>query len=199
MDNVAKKTLLQKIPYGLYVCTSKDGTETSAMLCNWVAQASFDPPMMTLAVQNDSHSHAIIQRSRAFCLNFIPRGERDTAVHFAQHYDEVGDKLEDWDFRCRCCPRPLATLNSESSACLRAAITMSFWWKLWARRCSATARFTPRERPASTTLANTGFQLLDHSRATVTHWRPGSSCGGKSCDRLWSAYQTSARGGARTS
>jgi flavin reductase (DIM6/NTAB) family NADH-FMN oxidoreductase RutF len=99
MDNVAKKTLLQKIPYGLYVCTSKDGTETSAMLCNWVAQASFDPPMMTLAVQNDSHSHAIIQRSRAFCLNFIPRGERDTAVHFAQHYDEVGDKLEDWDYK----------------------------------------------------------------------------------------------------
>jgi flavin reductase (DIM6/NTAB) family NADH-FMN oxidoreductase RutF len=95
MDAKAKKTLLQKIPYGLYVCTSKDGAETSAMLCNWVAQASFSPPMMTLAVQNDAHSYKVIQSSGVFCLNLLPKGARDTAVHFAQHYDEVGDKLED--------------------------------------------------------------------------------------------------------
>jgi flavin reductase (DIM6/NTAB) family NADH-FMN oxidoreductase RutF len=98
MDAQAKKTLLQKIPYGLYVCTSKDGTETSAMLCNWVAQASFSPPMVTLAAQNDAHSHKVILGSGVFCLNLLPKGARDTAVHFAQHYDEVGDKLEDRDY-----------------------------------------------------------------------------------------------------
>lgn len=98
MDTQAKKTLLQKIPYGLYVCTSKDGSETSAMLCNWVVQASFSPPMVTLAIQNDAHSRAVIRRSGVFCLNLLPKGARDTAVHFAQHYDEVGDKLEGRDY-----------------------------------------------------------------------------------------------------
>lgn len=98
MDSQAKKTLLQKIPYGLYVCTSKDGNETSAMLCNWVAQASFSPPMVTLAVQNDAHSNKVIRSSGVFCLNLLPKGARDTAVHFAQHYDEVGDKLQDREY-----------------------------------------------------------------------------------------------------
>lgn len=94
MDAEAKKSLLHKIPYGLYICTSKHEDETSSMLCNWVAQASFDPPMVSLAVQNDAHSHEIIRNSEVFCLNLLPKGARDTAAHFAQHYDQVGDKLE---------------------------------------------------------------------------------------------------------
>lgn len=99
MDAQAKKSLLQKVPYGLYICTSKDGDETSSMLCNWVAQASFDPPLVTLAVQNDAHSHKVIWSSQAFCLNFLPQGARETAAHFAQHYDQVGNKLEGREYQ----------------------------------------------------------------------------------------------------
>jgi flavin reductase (DIM6/NTAB) family NADH-FMN oxidoreductase RutF len=98
MDAQAKKSLLQKVPYGLYICTSKDGDDTSSMLCNWVAQASFEPPMVTLSAQNDSHSYAVISKTKAFCLNLLPQGARDTASHFAQHHDQVGDKFEDREY-----------------------------------------------------------------------------------------------------
>lgn len=98
MDATAKKMLLRKIPYGLYICTSRHEDEVSAMLCNWVCQASFDPPMVTLAVQNDAHSREVILASETFCLNLLPKGSRETASHFAQHHEQAGNKLEGWDY-----------------------------------------------------------------------------------------------------
>ena len=50
MDAALKKSALRLFTYGLYAVTAKHGDEVSAMTVNWISQASFDPPMIMLAV-----------------------------------------------------------------------------------------------------------------------------------------------------
>jgi flavin reductase (DIM6/NTAB) family NADH-FMN oxidoreductase RutF len=93
MDQQAKLDLLHKLTYGLYVMTSADGDERGGMLVTWVTQASFDPPLLAVAVQNSAHTPGLIRKSGAFSLNFMADEQRKEAGAFGQEYAKVGDKL----------------------------------------------------------------------------------------------------------
>ncbi|HLF00591.1 MAG TPA: flavin reductase family protein [Anaerolineales bacterium] len=95
MDTAAKKTVLRLFSYGLYAVTAKRGAETSAMTVNWITQSSFDPPMVALAVEADSHSRKVIEASSAFAVNVYESGEREFAgrlgMTFAKHPEKLND------------------------------------------------------------------------------------------------------------
>jgi flavin reductase (DIM6/NTAB) family NADH-FMN oxidoreductase RutF len=93
MNEQAKSDLLNKLTYGLYVVTAASGDERGAMLVTWVTQASFDPPMVAIAMQNTSHTYGVIKKSGAFALNFMADEQRKAAGAFGQEYEKVGDKL----------------------------------------------------------------------------------------------------------
>ena len=61
LDVDAKKTLLRKIPHGLFVCGVRNGDEVNGFTASWVTQGSFDPPLVVMGVRADSSSHAIIE------------------------------------------------------------------------------------------------------------------------------------------
>ena len=50
LDLDAKKTLLRKIPHGLFICGVADGDEVNGFTASWVTQASFEPPLVMMAV-----------------------------------------------------------------------------------------------------------------------------------------------------
>lgn len=78
-----KKIALRMIPYGLYVLTASDGASlTTAATVNWVTQASFVPPLVAVGVKVDSHSHALIEDTKAFVLNVIAKGDHGVAFAF---------------------------------------------------------------------------------------------------------------------
>ena len=43
LDEQAKKTMLRKIPHGLYICGVKDGEEVNGFTSSWLMQASLRP------------------------------------------------------------------------------------------------------------------------------------------------------------
>src|SRR5262245_37890198 len=94
MDPNLKKTVLRLFTYGLYAVTAKHGEETSMMTVNWLTQSSFDPPMLALAVESDSHSHQVIEASRAFAVNVYETGQRELSGQlgrtWAKHPEKVG-------------------------------------------------------------------------------------------------------------
>ena len=61
LDVDAKKTLLRKIPHGLFVCGVRNGDEVNGFTASWVTQGSFEPPLVVMGVRADSSSHAIIE------------------------------------------------------------------------------------------------------------------------------------------
>ncbi|MCW5851738.1 MAG: flavin reductase family protein [Anaerolineae bacterium] len=93
MDQAAKKTLLRMFNYTLFAVTSAHDAEVSGMTANWVAQASFEPPMIMLAVEADSHSLKVIQASGAFALNVLERGQRELAGQLGRATAKKPDKL----------------------------------------------------------------------------------------------------------
>ncbi|MEM6839040.1 MAG: flavin reductase, partial [Cyanobacteria bacterium P01_C01_bin.120] len=52
LDEKAKKTLLRKIPHGLYICGVRNGEEMNGFTASWVMQASFQPPLVVNCVKN---------------------------------------------------------------------------------------------------------------------------------------------------
>lgn len=98
LDEKAKKTMLRKIPHGLYICGVKDGEEMNGFTASWVMQASFEPPLIVNCVKQDSISHAMIENSGVFALSFLENGQKDLAANFFKPKRRVGNKFDDIEF-----------------------------------------------------------------------------------------------------
>ena len=93
MDNALKKTVLRMFTYGLYAATAKHGSDISIMTVNWLTQCSFDPPLLVLAVENDSHSRQVIEASGAFALNLYESGQRELAGSLGRTFGKHPEKI----------------------------------------------------------------------------------------------------------
>lgn len=83
MDLDTKKSVLRMIPYGLYVLTSGSHTGNyAAATVTWVSQASFEPPLVVVAVRVDSYIHAVIDEEKAFALNILGKDQGDLAFAY---------------------------------------------------------------------------------------------------------------------
>ena len=99
MDTATKKTVLRMFTYGLYAVMSTDGERVGGMTVNWVSQASFDPPMLMLAVEADSFSRQVIEASGAFSVNIYETGQRELAGLMGRSQIKRPDKLNDIAWR----------------------------------------------------------------------------------------------------
>lgn len=80
MDKKAKKKVLQHIPYGAYVVgTRTEGGEDHLMFATWLMQTSFKPPLVALALLQESRTLANVRRSKAFTVSFLREGMEDLA------------------------------------------------------------------------------------------------------------------------
>jgi flavin reductase (DIM6/NTAB) family NADH-FMN oxidoreductase RutF len=100
MDANAKKSALRMIPYGLYVLTaeSQDGRVAAATV-NCVTQASFQPPLVAVAVKADSATHEIVKGPGPFALNVLTKEQNGVAFTFFKSLERDGDTIGAEAFR----------------------------------------------------------------------------------------------------
>lgn len=99
MDNAVAKKTLRLFSYGLYIATTADQKgNTGSMLVNWVGQVSFEPRMLSLAVENTAHFLDVIRESGVFAVNVLESGQREFAGHFGKSTAKVGDKLVGYEW-----------------------------------------------------------------------------------------------------
>lgn len=80
---------------GLYIITAKKGDLKSAMLASWVAQASFDPPGISIAVAKDRAIEALMQVGDHFVLNILEEGNYQHLMkHFLKRFKPGADRFE---------------------------------------------------------------------------------------------------------
>jgi flavin reductase (DIM6/NTAB) family NADH-FMN oxidoreductase RutF len=99
LDEAAKKTVLRLFTYGLYAVSVCDGDEVNAFTANWICQASFEPPMVMVAVENDGRSIEMMRRAGMFGVSVYETGQRDLAGHFGRRSSTNPDKLagQSWE------------------------------------------------------------------------------------------------------
>ncbi len=98
LDEQAKKTMLRKIPHGLYICGVKNGEEVNGFTASWLMQASFTPPLVVNCVNIKSISHEMIKNSGVFAISFLDAGQKDLAQQFFKPMRRVGNKFEEVEF-----------------------------------------------------------------------------------------------------
>jgi len=98
VDPQQKKVALRAINYGLYVLTAVDGDDYAAAGVNWLSQASFDPPLVMVAVKADSDTHAVITRSGVFAVGVLGDDQLDVGKAFFRTTTVEGDTLNGYRF-----------------------------------------------------------------------------------------------------
>lgn len=94
LDNDLDKAI-GRISGGLYIITAKKGDLKSAMLASWVAQASFDPPGISIAVAKDRAIEALMQVGDTFVLNILEEGNYQHLMkHFLKRFKPGADRFE---------------------------------------------------------------------------------------------------------
>lgn len=84
MNEAAKKTILRTIPYGLYVVTLRRGEEYAGFTATWLAQCSFTPPMISMAVKADSRAREVCGEGTTLTVHLLRPDQQDLAKLFFQ-------------------------------------------------------------------------------------------------------------------
>ena len=93
MDLHAKKTLLLKIPSGLYVVGVKWQDHYHAFTGSWLTQISMKPPEIVLGVRADTKSLEFIKQEKVFTVNFIRKSHAKVIEHFFKPISHKNDRL----------------------------------------------------------------------------------------------------------
>ncbi len=93
MDEDAKKTLLRKFSYVLHVVTVPGPDGGHGFTANWVAQAAFEPPMLSITVENGSRAIALLRIAGVFAVNVLATGQRDLAARLGRRSSTHPEKF----------------------------------------------------------------------------------------------------------
>ena len=94
MDATAVKAILEHFPYGLYVVTVRGDGEEHGMTANWITQASFDPPMIAVAIENTSKTIGLIRDAHHFAISLLTTEQRELAGKLGRSSDQAPQKLK---------------------------------------------------------------------------------------------------------
>jgi len=73
---------LKKMTYGIYVLTTSHQGAINGMIASWVAQVSYEPLLIMVAVHPNRYSHRLIEQSGCFVLNVPAREQAEFLERF---------------------------------------------------------------------------------------------------------------------
>lgn len=94
MDPEVKKTVLRLFTYGLHAVTTRGEGGVHGMTADWLAQSSFEPPMLMLAVENESLTLRLIRANGHFAVNVYGAEQRELAGQLGRKSAKMPNKME---------------------------------------------------------------------------------------------------------
>lgn len=89
---------LNKIPYGFYALTSRNGEDRNVMVLNWFSQVSFEPQHIVIGLQNSSYTFGLIDKSKKFIVNIYLKEDAEKIKAFTKSREKNPDKFKDVDY-----------------------------------------------------------------------------------------------------
>ena len=89
MQEDAAARVMHELPYGLYIIGSKEpGDKVNGMMADWVMQVSFNPRLIAVSFENDSHTLGNVRARPYFTANLLSSDQEsmELARGFAQPY-----------------------------------------------------------------------------------------------------------------
>ena len=101
MDETAKKSILRKIPYGLYVIGVKDGVSYHAFTGSWLSQCSMKPPRVMLGVRHGTHSLDMIKQGKVFSVNWMAKEDKKVLEQFFKATPADGNRFGELTYQIK--------------------------------------------------------------------------------------------------
>ena len=80
-----------RIPSGVYILTTRHENRAGAIMASWVQQASFEPPMLSVALAKGRPIAESIRASKQFALSILPEHDKTLMKHYARPMDDDVD------------------------------------------------------------------------------------------------------------
>jgi flavin reductase (DIM6/NTAB) family NADH-FMN oxidoreductase RutF len=94
MSEAAKASVLGQFRYGFYALTVKHQGDEHGIAAMWVSQASFDPAMVVVAIENNSKTIGMVRDAHHFALNVLRQGQRELAAKLGRASATTPHKLK---------------------------------------------------------------------------------------------------------
>ena len=107
MNEEAKKNILRKIPYGLYVIGVKNSAGCHAFTGSWFSQCSLKPPCVMLGVRHGTHSLDSIKEGRVFSVNFLGKEDQKVLEQFFKATPPTGNRFGELTFTAKKTGTPI--------------------------------------------------------------------------------------------
>lgn len=103
-------SVLGRIPSGVFILTLRapDGWETG-LLCSWVQQVAFDPPMVAVAIRQDRPANDWLRGTQQAVLNILGEDGKSFLGHFGKGFPPGAPSFDGLELER--CPRGLPILS----------------------------------------------------------------------------------------
>jgi len=98
------KEAFKRLPYGIYVLTTRYQDDINAMIASWVSQVSYSPPLVMAAVHVNRYAHGLVEKGGAFALHLLEREQGPVLSNFKGHDPLAGLEALGWDTGKTSCP-----------------------------------------------------------------------------------------------
>ncbi len=99
MEQQIRKQVLRKLTYGLYVVTAMNESQAAGGTINWLSQASFQPPLIMLAVKKGSNLHKLLEQGAPLAVNILGADQKEVAEAFFRPSQREGNTINGYPFR----------------------------------------------------------------------------------------------------
>ena len=82
LDPQLRKRVLRSIANGLFVLTTRSAEGFGAATISWLSQASFEPPLLMLALRRETSVWQGLSASEDAVIHVVERGQEDLAKRF---------------------------------------------------------------------------------------------------------------------
>lgn len=101
MDTETKQAIgkvLGRVPSGIWILSVRNaaGHETG-MLASWVQQASFEPPMVSVAVKSERYINDWLHETEEAALSLLGQSQKDYVTHFGNGFHPHEEAFQNLD------------------------------------------------------------------------------------------------------
>lgn len=93
-----KKTILRKIPNGLFITTAKDGDNATGAVISFVTQISIDPSYVALSIRKNSSFYAAAEKSEYLAIHLPSKEQQSMVSSFFKIYEQSYDSINGYSF-----------------------------------------------------------------------------------------------------
>jgi len=99
MNPEHKKTILRKIPNGLFITTAKDGDNATGAVISLVTQISIEPSLIALSIRKNSSFYDVAEKNEYLAIHLPDKKQQSMVSSFFKIKDQSQNSINGYGFK----------------------------------------------------------------------------------------------------